>query len=113
MPFLNSFWGAQPPKTRINKGFLNGGGGGLNGLLSLTEKPRSARLNECYGIHKNNKFLVQNAQNLNLNNKVFLSKFAFGCIKSFKNKLAFTYNNLIKKLQGVFRNADFSFYLRL
>ena len=28
-------------------------------------------------------------------------------------KLAFTYNNLIKKLQGVFRNADFSFYLRL
>ena len=89
------------------------GGGGLNGLLSLTKKSHSARLNECYGIHKNNKFLVQNAQDPKKNNKVFLSNFAFGYVKSFKNNFAFTYNNLITKLQGVFRNADFSFYLRL
>jgi len=89
---------------------LWGGGGGLNGLLSLTGKPHSARLNECYGIHKNNKFLVQYAQKLKQNNKDFLSKFDFGYVNFFKNKLAFTYNNFIKKLQGVFRNADFSFY---
>ena len=27
MPILNSFLGVQPPKTRMNKGFLSGGGG--------------------------------------------------------------------------------------
>jgi len=43
MPFLNSFWGAQPPKTRINKGFLNGGGGGseeVGGWDTNIPKPR-------------------------------------------------------------------------
>jgi len=88
---------------------LGGGGGGLRCSLKTTKKPRRERLNECYGIHKHNKFLVQNAQKLKQNNKDFLSIFAFGCIKPFKTKLAFTYNNLINKIQGVFRNADFSF----
>ena len=27
MTFIDSFLGAQSPKTRMNKGFLNGGGG--------------------------------------------------------------------------------------
>ena len=49
MPILNSFLGAQPPKPRMNKGFLNGGGGGLRCNLKTTKKPHSARLNECYG----------------------------------------------------------------
>jgi len=74
MTFVDSFLGAQPPKTRMNKGFLKGGGGGLRCNLKATQKPRRERLNECYGIHKHNKFLVQNAQSLNQNNKDFLSK---------------------------------------
>ena len=74
MSILNSFLGAQPQKTRINKGFLNGGGGGLRCNLKATKKPHNERLNECYGIHKHNKFLVQNTQSLRQNNTVLSSK---------------------------------------
>ena len=66
MPNLNSFLGAQPPKTRMNKGFLNGGGGGLR--LKPTRKTGFLTTNQ------NNKFLVQNAQSSRQNNKVSLSK---------------------------------------
>jgi len=93
MFILNSFLGVQPPKTRMNKGFLNGGGGGKR--LKPTRKLAFLTTNQ------NNKFLVQTAQNLNQNNAVSARQFAF------------TYNNLITNFQGVFRNADFSFYLRL
>jgi len=53
MTFIDSFLGAQTPKTRMNKGFLNGGGGGLRCSLKTAQKLHSARLNECYDIHKN------------------------------------------------------------
>ena len=70
----SSFLCVRGLKSLYSCGILHGGGGGLNGLLSLAKKPHSARLNEYYGIHKNNKFFVQNAQNLNQNNIVFSSK---------------------------------------
>ena len=73
-----------------------GGGGGLRCNLKATKKPHRERLNECYGIHKDNKYLVQHAQNSNQNNAVSASN------------LAFTYNNLIKKIQGTFLSVRFS-----
>ena len=54
MPILNSFLGAQPPKTRMNKGFLSGGGG-LRCNLKATKKPHREHLDECYGIHTKQK----------------------------------------------------------
>ena len=70
MRFIDGFLDVKTPKTRMNKGFLNGGGGGLR--LKPTRKTGFLTTNQ------NNKFLVQDAQSLNQNDRIFTSKlFAF------------------------------------
>ena len=51
MPILNSFLGAQPLKTRTNKGFLNGGGGGLRCNLKHSQRRFRNLLNALLSIH--------------------------------------------------------------
>ena len=111
-----------------------GGGGGLRCNLKTTKKPHSARLNVCYGYAANTVFSgisacadtaiygsCKAAASVGFHckthtsplvatqiNQRYIGKFAFGSVKFFQTKLAFTYNNLITKFQGVFQNVNFS-----
>jgi len=76
-------------EKKVEGGWGGGGGGG-----GLRLKP--ARKSQFLETNKNNEYVVQNAQSLRQNNVVSA------------RKLAFTYNNLITKFQGVFSNVHFS-----
>ena len=107
MYYCNYFLTSYSSKTLINKGILNGGGGGCSTLQAHTQRRKDTRLNAIYKHAASVGFqrkphtspLVEPQTKLDL-----ISKF-FGIQP---NNFAFTYNNLIMKIPNHSTSGDFS-----